>query len=41
MVMKKYLVAALIALAVAGGVVAYTSSQQPAELHACGGDNNC
>jgi hypothetical protein len=39
--MRKYLIAALLALTVAGGLVAYnTSSQQPAELHACSG-NDC
>ena len=33
--MKRYIVLALVALAVAGGVVAYTSTDKPAQQHAC------
>ena len=38
--MRKYLIAFLLALTVAGGVVAYTSTEKPAQQVACEG-NNC
>ena len=39
--MKKYLILALVALAVAGGGVAYTSNQQPAVQVASCDNNGC
>ena len=39
--MKKYLLLALIALSVASGVVAYTSTEKPAERVADCGNNGC
>ena len=39
--MKKYLVLALLALAVAGGAVAYTSTEKPAQQVAGCDNNNC
>ena len=37
--MRKYFIAALVALAVAGGVVVYSSADKPAQQVACEGTN--
>ena len=39
--MKKYLAFALLALTVAGGVVAFSSTEKPAQQVADCGNNNC